>query len=125
LANPLARLAMANIARKSNLIDTSSNDEYLKKTNIKARNKTFKSLDRVADEIRGYKNDIPVNISKQNSKKTTLNNTDKNNLSLKELELLSDAIKGETKIKTNTNISIGRKNTLSLESLAKNIKNNI
>ena len=116
---------MANIARKSNLVDTSRDKEYSRKTNTKARNVTLKSLDRVAEEIRGYKSEKRENTINTNSKTNLNKNISKNNLSLKELELLSGAIKGDVKVKTNTNISTRSKNTLSLESLAKNIKNNI
>lgn len=125
MTNPLARVAMANIARKSNLVDSSGNSDYLKKTTNKVREATFKSLDRVADEIRGYKKETKVNANTSiKSKPSTVNSINKNNLSLKELELLSATIKGEVKINTSTNISTRRNNTLSLESLAKNVKNN-
>lgn len=125
MTNPLARVAMANIARKSNLVDSSGNSDYLKKTTNKVREATFKSLDRVADEIRGYKKETQVNANTSiKSKPSTVNSINKNNLSLKELELLSATIKGEVKINTSTNISTRRNNTLSLESLAKNVKNN-
>jgi hypothetical protein len=126
VANPLARVVMENIAKKSNFKDTVKKEEYPKRSGAnKARTKTFKSLDKVADEIRGYTKERPLNTQNVNSKQKGSNNISKNNLSLKELELLSGAIKGDIKVKNKSNVSKERNNTLSLDRLAKNIKNNI
>ncbi len=117
---------MENISKKSNFKDTSFVNDYSKgeKTN-KARTMTFKSLDKLADEIRGYKRERPLDVNNVSSKQNTVSDTSKNNLSLKELGLLSGAIKGEVKINSNESVSKGRKNTLSLDRLANNIKNKI
>ena len=123
MANPLARVVMANIARKSNLKDSSSKKIYSKNKDNKIRRTTFKSLDKLADEIRGHKVEKPKNSRDLRTEER--DSLAKNNLSLKELELLSDTITGKVKVRTDTNTSTKSKNTLTLESLARNIKNNI
>lgn len=148
MANPLARIVMENIAKKSNFKDTPKNSDYgNKRAKSGSSPINLKTLDGVADGIRGYKEDKEdkesnINISKRPSPGISTSN---NNLSLKELSLLSRAIEGdidtissqncididESKGKTykkvgeDNNLSRGRKDTLSLDSLAKNIKNKI
>lgn len=127
MANPLARTILNNIAKKSlNKNDTQSytqcdNSSYEKSN--ENRNITLKRLDRVAEEIRESRN--IANTEKDTYKKeyNLSGNVDKNNLSLKELSLLSNVIKGNVEIERNTKPSNGR-NILSLDRLAKNIKEN-
>ncbi len=127
MANPLARTIMNNIAKKSlnknhSTVYQKSNSSYEKLNDN--RSITLKRLDRVADEIRGSRkaNDVDTKDTYKKASNST-GNTDKNNLSLKELSLLSNVIKGNVKIEENIKTSNGR-NILSLDRLAKNIKEN-
>jgi hypothetical protein len=120
MANPLARVVMDNIAKKSK-VGTLSKSSYTldRESKNKSRNITLKRLDRLADEIRGNTKEKPSN---KNNIKSTQVTKNKNNLSLKELELLSSAIKGDLKIKPNKEVPTKHRNRLSLDGLAKNIK---
>lgn len=121
---------MENIVNKTNLQDSKREADYGNRKDMdKSRDISFKSLDRLADEIRGYKDQ--THSSENRSSKEGLG-ADK--LSPKEKSLLSAAIKGNintsskqryVKTREDKSLSKGPDNTLSLDRLAEKIKNNI
>lgn len=127
MANPLARVIMNNIAKRS--LNKTDDTSYQKSYNSsyeklnEHRNITLKRLDRVADEIKGNKRSNDLNAKKDTytNKYNHTEDTNKNNLSVKELSLLSDVIKGNIQIGENIK-HINGKNILSLDRLAKSIK---
>lgn len=145
MANPLARIVMENIAKKANITDSQKNTEYPRREDIgKASDIGLKSLDRLADQVRGFKEDKNSDSDKSVISDRVKSNR-KNNLSREELSLISGLIAGEIDtansqrnrkmdpassqrdLKTSRANDIwgGRKDILSLDKLAKNIKNGI
>lgn len=143
MANPLARIVMENIARKSNLKDISKKTGYAReKAPSKAKDMDLKSLDSLADQVRGYKEDKVLDANKS-ARSGGVKTSRENNLSREEVSLISDLIAGKIDIsnkqeKTNIDPASSqrdlrtdrdslrvRKNALSLDKLAKNLKNGI
>ncbi len=130
MVNPLARVVMENIAKKSKNTETKVNKGYTSTASKNLSNRGKRTdLDSLADKLRGSsrertedrieREERPVKPSKNIDFKTK----NRNNLSFDELKLLSGAIKGDVKVESRNNSSNKNNNALSLDSLAESIKN--
>lgn len=92
MVNPLARVAMNNIVKKTNL--GSHNDLKDRANKLKANKLNLKELDVVVNAIKEDKKERKFNSTNDISSEKKVNN-----LTHKEQNLIIDVIKGETKIK--------------------------